>query len=56
MTGCPIAYSDPCSKCAQYGNCAPSQAVRKLEELEKQVRELMRLIDRKDEKRYSRIS
>lgn len=40
MTGCPIAYVDPCSNCAQFGNCAPSQAVEKLNQLESLVHEL----------------
>ncbi|SFQ98000.1 hypothetical protein [Desulfoscipio geothermicus] len=56
MTGCPMAYTDPCSNCAKYGTCAPSQAVRKLEELEKQVKELKQLLDRKSEQRYCKIS
>lgn len=54
MTGCPIAYSDPCSNCARYGDCAPSRAVRKLEELEKQIKELLRLVSRGDEQSYGK--
>jgi len=45
MTGCPLAYSDPCSSCAKYGECAPSQAVRKIEELEKQIKEIKQLLE-----------
>ncbi len=45
MTGCPLAYTDPCSACAQYGNCCPSQAVQKLQLLESQLRELKRLLE-----------
>lgn len=47
MTGCPMAYSDPCKNCAQFGNCAPSQAVNKLEMLEKQLQELRQLLEQK---------
>mgnify|MGYP000229972408 CR=1 FL=1 len=47
MIGCPMAYADPCSNCAQYGTCAPSQAVQKLEKLEKQLLELKKLLERK---------
>jgi hypothetical protein len=56
MTGCPMAYADPCSNCAKFGTCAPGLAVRKLEELEKQVKELKQLLDRKSEQRYCKIS
>ncbi|WP_157833477.1 hypothetical protein [Desulfotruncus alcoholivorax] len=57
MTRCPMAYaSDPCKNCEQYGNCAPSQMVRKMEELERQIKELKRMLDRNDKFRYARIS
>lgn len=56
MTGCPMAYSDPCKYCEHYGKCAPSQAVRKLEDLERQIKELKRMLDRNDKSRYARIS
>jgi len=56
MTGCPMATADPCKYCEHYGNCAPSQAVRKMEELERQIKELMRMLDRNDRSRYARIS
>lgn len=45
MTGCPIAYTDPCSSCAQFGNCAPSQAVMKIQKLEGELLELKRLLE-----------
>lgn len=44
MTGCPIAYAHPCSSCAQFGNCAPSQAVEKLNQLEALVNELKEMV------------
>lgn len=45
MTGCPLAYADPCRECAQYGNCSPSQAAQKMQSLEKELRELRRLLE-----------
>jgi len=44
VTGCPIAYAHPCNSCAQYGNCAPSQAVEKLNQLELVVAELKQML------------
>ncbi len=44
MTQCPLAYTDPCSECAQYGNCSPSQAVKRLNDLEMMIQELKRMI------------
>ena len=44
MTQCSLAYTDPCSKCAQYGNRSPSQAVRRLNDLEMMLQELKRMI------------
>ena len=40
MTQCSLAYTDPCSECAQYGNRSPSQAVRRLNDLEMMLQEL----------------
>lgn len=48
MTGCPIAYAHPCSSCAQFGNCAPSQAVEKLNQLEAAVKELRQMLTQLD--------
>lgn len=45
MSGCPLAYADPCGDCARYGSCTPSLAVAKLESLEAQVQELKRLLE-----------
>jgi len=45
MTGCPLAYADPCNNCARYGNCSPSQAVQKIMSLEEQLKELRRLLE-----------
>lgn len=45
MPECPLAYTDPCSDCAQYGNCSPSQAVQKLVSLENQLQELKKLVE-----------
>jgi len=47
MTGCPMAYVNPCSECARYGSCAPSQSVQKLENLEKEINELKQLLKAK---------
>ena len=44
MTQCSLAYTDPCSECAQYGNRSPSQAVRRLNDLEMMLQELKRMI------------
>ncbi len=51
MTQCPLAYTDPCSKCAQYGNCSPSQAVLKLATLEDQLKDLRRMVEKIAEKK-----
>ncbi len=40
MSQCPLAYADPCSECAQYGRCCPSQAIQKLADLEDLIRDL----------------
>lgn len=45
MTQCPLAYTDPCTKCAQYGNCSPSQAVQKLDVLENLMQELKQMME-----------
>lgn len=44
MNQCPLAYVDPCSKCAQFGNCCPSQAVHKLIALEKELQDIKALL------------
>lgn len=50
MPECPLAYTDPCSNCAQYGNCSPSQAVQKLSDLEVQLQDLKRLVEQMADK------
>ena len=51
MSQCPLAYTDPCAECDQFGTCSPSQAVQKLVILENMVEELkvmlQSLIDKK---------
>lgn len=51
MNQCPLAYADPCSECAQFGNCCPSQALQKLNVLEKELKNLkeilQQLVDKK---------
>jgi hypothetical protein len=53
MDQCPLAYVDPCSKCAQFGNCCPSQALQKLDVLNNELQELKKilqqLVDKKKE-------
>jgi len=44
MEQCPLAYIDPCAKCAQFGNCSPSQAVQKLSVLEKELQDLKKML------------
>lgn len=44
MTQCPLAYADPCAKCAQYGNCSPSQAVQMLAVVEDLLQELKKMM------------
>jgi hypothetical protein len=44
MEQCPLAYIDPCSKCAQFGNCCPSQAVQKLAALENLLQDLKKML------------
>lgn len=44
MDQCPLAYVDPCSKCAQFGNCSPSQALQKLDVLENELQDLKRML------------
>lgn len=44
MNQCPLAYVDPCSQCAQYGNCCPSIAVKKLDALNNELQELKKLL------------
>jgi len=44
MAQCPLAYVDPCSKCAQFGSCSPSQALLKLDVLEKELKELKKVL------------
>ena len=51
MPECPLAYTDPCSKCSQYGNCSPSQALQKLELIENQLQDLKRLVEQMADKK-----
>ncbi|NPV91125.1 MAG: hypothetical protein HPY50_10180 [Firmicutes bacterium] len=51
MNGCPISYTDPCGQCAQYGKCAPSQAVQKVEALEGHIQDLKKLVEQMLEKK-----
>ncbi len=44
MDQCPLAYIDPCSKCAQFGNCCPSQTIQKLDVLEIELQNLKKLL------------
>jgi len=44
MDQCPLAYVDPCSKCAQFGNCCPSQSLQKLNVLENELQELKKML------------
>jgi len=53
VTGCPIAYAHPCSSCAQFGNCAPSQAVVKLNQLEVEVNELRQMLAKMEKLIYA---
>lgn len=46
MNQCPLAYVDPCTQCAQYGNCSPSKAVQKIEELESLIQDLKKMINK----------
>lgn len=46
MTGCPLAYTDPCNNCAQYGNCSPSHAVQKIQLLENRLNEMHKLLEK----------
>lgn len=55
MPECPLAYTDPCSHCAQYGNCSPSQAVQKLTALEKQLADLKNLVEQLTGLNYKKI-
>jgi hypothetical protein len=48
---CPLAYTDPCSKCDQFGTCSPSQAVQKLVILENKVEELKLMLQSLIEKK-----
>jgi hypothetical protein len=43
---CPLAYSDPCLRCAQFGNCCPSQTIQKLDVLEKELKNLKKLLQK----------
>jgi len=51
MTQCPLAYTDPCSKCAQYGNCSPSQAVQKIAVVEDLLQEIKKMMQSLAEKK-----
>jgi len=51
MTGCPISYTDPCGECAQFGKCAPSMAVKKVEALESHIQELKKMVEQLIEKK-----
>jgi len=44
MKQCPLAYIDPCTECAQFGNCSPSKAVQKLEELESLLQDIRKML------------
>jgi len=44
MNQCPLAYIDTCAECAQFGKCSPSAAVQKLNELEKQIKDLKQML------------
>lgn len=44
MTGCPMAYRDQCNGCDYFGNCAPSQTIKKIESLEQEISELKALL------------
>lgn len=44
MGQCPLAYNDPCAKCAQFGNCSPSKAVQKLDELENLLKDIKKML------------
>ena len=45
LNGCPLAYTDPCGECAQYGNCTPSQAAQRIEVLESHLLELKQMVE-----------
>ncbi|MEW5952491.1 MAG: hypothetical protein AB1815_01860 [Bacillota bacterium] len=45
MTGCPMAYRDQCNNCDYFANCAPSQAVKKIELLERAISELKAMLE-----------
>ncbi|MDH7480277.1 MAG: hypothetical protein QHH02_09720 [Syntrophomonadaceae bacterium] len=51
MNDCPLAYTDPCRDCAQYGSCSPSQAVQKAEALEVELQEIRRMVEQLLERR-----
>ncbi|MDD4236989.1 MAG: hypothetical protein PHT62_00330 [Desulfotomaculaceae bacterium] len=44
MSLCPLAFIDPCSECAHFGKCSPSQAVQKIVDLENTVQELKMML------------
>lgn len=46
MTGCPMAYRDQCNDCDYYGNCAPSQTIKKIESLEQVISELKAMLEK----------
>jgi len=52
MSQCPLAYIDTCAECAQFGNCSPSKAVQRLDELENLLQDLKKMVQRlADEKK-----
>lgn len=56
MTLQPVNCSGACHNCGKLAECAPGQALRKLEILEKEIKELKRMLDRRDNHRYGRVS
>lgn len=46
MTGCPVAFRDQCNNCDYFGNCAPSQAIKKIESLEQEIIKLKVMLEK----------
>ncbi len=44
MSQCPLAYTDPCAECAQFGNCSPSKALQRIDELENLLQDLKKMV------------
>ena len=55
MTLQPVNCSGACHNCDRLGECVPGQALRKLEVLEKEIKELKQMLDRKSNQRYGRV-